>query len=431
MPTLPLNQAAALYDVAPTALRLMRGGHHTHVYRFSKDGADFVLRLIPRGEDQELIYLQATVHWLQYLVEGGALVPEPIPTRNGSRVESILHEDQEWLVVAVTLPPGLLAETLGLDRWDPALFQELGRSVGAVHALSRKYIPPAGLRRPDWDAAVNLFNHPPPEHEWLARKQAAVLERIRKLPRGGDDYGMIHAGLHFGNFVIDFSSRSISLIDFDDCAYGWFVMDLAVLLFDILVLYEGPERLAFAREFMIHLLNGYCSQTSISRFWVEQIPLFLKLLEINLYADLLYLEKTDHLDPWVRKFLPGRREKIENDVPYIDIDFETLLSARRQFSLASSARPRKPVSVKRVEPSTSRRSGRTQSRQRSALPLWREMRRLIAVKLYLADRVSRDRAARIAGQSSLEFLLDLSFYNIFPLEAELIELEKQHAEGDL
>lgn len=430
MPTLPLAQAAALYGVPASALRLMRGGHYTHVYRFSKDGADFVLRLMPRGEDQELIHLQATVHWLQYLVEGGALVPEPAPTKNGSRVESILHEGQEWLVMTVSLAPGILAENLGLDRWDPLLFQELGRTVGTVHALSRKYIPPAGLRRPDWDASVNLFNHPAPEHEWLACKQAAVLDRIRKLPRGGEDYGMIHADLHFGNFIIDFSTRSITLIDFDDCAYGWFVMDLAVLLFDILVLYEGEERLEFAREFMIHLLSGYRSQSSISRFWVEQIPLFLKLLEINLYADLLYLEKTDHIDPWVAKFLPGRREKIEGDVPYVDIDFETLLSARPQKQAAGRARTGAAAPLKRVEPPP-RRSGRTQSRQRLALPLWREIRSLIAVKLYLADRVSRDRAAKIAGQSSLEFLLDLSFYNIFPLEAELADLEKQYAQGDL
>ena len=56
----------------------------------------------------------------------------------------------------------------------------------------------------------------------------------------------------------------------------------------------------------------------------------------------------------------------------------------------------------------------------------REMRVLSAVKLYELGRLSSGRAAELAGMSRLEFLQSLSRYKVFPLEAELLDLEKAH-----
>jgi predicted HTH domain antitoxin len=60
----------------------------------------------------------------------------------------------------------------------------------------------------------------------------------------------------------------------------------------------------------------------------------------------------------------------------------------------------------------------------------REMRVLAAVKLYELGRLSSGRAAELAGMSRVEFLLELGRYKVFPLEAELRDLESRHAEGD-
>lgn len=56
-------------------------------------------------------------------------------------------------------------------------------------------------------------------------------------------------------------------------------------------------------------------------------------------------------------------------------------------------------------------------------PIWREMRVLLAAKLYGAGNLSSERAAKLAGLSHVEFLLNLGFYKVFPLQAELTELE--------
>ena len=53
----------------------------------------------------------------------------------------------------------------------------------------------------------------------------------------------------------------------------------------------------------------------------------------------------------------------------------------------------------------------------------RELRVLAAVKLYELGRLSSGRAAELAGMSRVEFLLELGRYRVFPLEAELRDLE--------
>jgi predicted HTH domain antitoxin len=57
----------------------------------------------------------------------------------------------------------------------------------------------------------------------------------------------------------------------------------------------------------------------------------------------------------------------------------------------------------------------------------REVRMLAAVKLYELGRLSSGRAAELAGMPRVEFLLSLSRYKVFPLQAELDELEACHA----
>lgn len=56
-----------------------------------------------------------------------------------------------------------------------------------------------------------------------------------------------------------------------------------------------------------------------------------------------------------------------------------------------------------------------------------ELRMLAAVKLYELGRLSSGRAAELAGMARVEFLLSLGRYRVFPLDAELDDLERGHA----
>ena len=58
----------------------------------------------------------------------------------------------------------------------------------------------------------------------------------------------------------------------------------------------------------------------------------------------------------------------------------------------------------------------------------RELCILAAVKLYELGRLSSGIAAELAGMSRVEFLLALERYKVFPLTAELADLEADHAQ---
>jgi predicted HTH domain antitoxin len=57
----------------------------------------------------------------------------------------------------------------------------------------------------------------------------------------------------------------------------------------------------------------------------------------------------------------------------------------------------------------------------------RELCMLAAVKLYELGRFSSGRAAELAGVSRAEFLLNLGRFQVFPFQAELTDLEADHA----
>ncbi len=80
------------------------------------------------------------------------------------------------------------------------------------------------------------------------------------------------------------------------------------------------------------------------------------------------------------------------------------------------------------EPEEKETSG-TESSVRADAPLWRELRILVAAKLYGSERLSSERAAKLAGINHVEFLLGLGFYKVFPLQAELNELEEEREMG--
>jgi len=68
---------------------------------------------------------------------------------------------------------------------------------------------------------------------------------------------------------------------------------------------------------MHEFLSGYRLENDITTEWLAQIPHFLKLREIDLYIAIHRSMDVNNLnDRWCAEFMRGRKEKIENDVPF-------------------------------------------------------------------------------------------------------------------
>jgi len=324
-----LGLAAGVFRVRPDDLRPLYGGHAASVFEFQRDGRFYVLRILPPAAQVARAQIAAAQAWMAYLADHGVPVPRALPTVDGDWVATVGLEGSSYLVVAMDRAEGIRAELLPPERWDDTLFAAIGSMVGRMHAVAMGYEPPAGMRCAAWDQGTNLFYAPDlraGEAAWLAPEADEIMGALRTLPKTRESYGLAHLDLHFANFLIDQDSGTFSVIDFDDCGYGWYLMDTAVLLFDVLVLYRGEDRAAFVERFMRAYLEGYREHKRLDGAWLLKLPLFLKLLEINVYGAVLpyYDPSAEETDSWVAAFMSGRRERLAGRELYVDYDFARL-----------------------------------------------------------------------------------------------------------
>ena len=120
-----------------------------------------------------------------------------------------------------------------------------------------------------------------------------------------------------GNLCWD-SEAGITLFDFDDCLYGHYIYDIAMVFFYSTMSDDDP--LAEVHRLLGPFTDGYVEETTLTRDIIKAIPLFMKLREIDLYAVIhrsFDLETTD--DTWVKNFMDERRERIVDNVPWMDL----------------------------------------------------------------------------------------------------------------
>ncbi len=274
MPThlIPVEQIASLFSLKPSQLAPASGGHFSWVYEFFRDGQACILRITPPNSDVDLQAMRSILEWLAFLSSQGGPAPVPVRSQNNNLIEVVHLQGQTYIAVAFQKAPGILAEDMSPEEWSDELFHALGQTVGKCHKIAQKYIPPIEYRRPEWYEGDSCFNprasliHADPI---ILEKRLKTLSVIQQLPKNLESYGLAHLDLHFGNFFIDIDNLKISLFDFDDCAYGWYIMDIAMLLFDVLVLYKGKDTKEFGEKFVVNLLRGYYSQMPENVFWIR------------------------------------------------------------------------------------------------------------------------------------------------------------------
>jgi len=317
-----LEEAMHRYGIDPNRIKLL-DGFESFIYEFDRDDGEYVLRVahsIRRNEN----LIEGEVDWINYLARRGAPVARAVLSRRGRLVETIEDgRDGEFLATAFVRARGLPPRKAGLT---PEFFRTYGKMLGRIHALSKEYQPadPA-WRRPQWDdpAMMEIERFVPASQPLVVRKWKELRERLAGLPRDRGSYGLIHQDAHGGNLLVD-DDGSITIFDFDDCVYSWYVYDIAMVVF---YLANGrDDARAYTRELLSHFMPAYLEENRLDSIWMKEIPAFLKLREMDLYALIHRSFDVENLkDPWCRRYMDGRRERIERDIPFADLEPEDFL----------------------------------------------------------------------------------------------------------
>ncbi len=323
-----LTIASNLYNTSPEELVPLSGGHYNAVYQFPAGNKSAILRI--GVQDCPYNQTMGMLEWVKYLAEQHAPVSAPLLSINNHLLECVRHYGTVYNLTVFEKAEGVLAENIPVSEWSTGLFQSIGKAAGQLHRISTGYKPTRPSHtRPQWHDSYEIQNaikKLAESNNTAWEKLTSLIQELQQLPRATTDYGLIHEDLHYANFLIQ-PGGSVTIIDFDDCSYGWFAMDVSMALFDVLVLYNATsaeESKQFASEFLSNYLVGYRQEKDLPIFWQEQIPKFLKLKELCIYAELTGHPDASTPDSWVGRFMRDRERRITDDSPYVDINFSSL-----------------------------------------------------------------------------------------------------------
>ncbi|HLX41580.1 MAG TPA: phosphotransferase [Ktedonobacteraceae bacterium] len=209
------------------------------VYRIAThSGKQFVLR-ISATEEHTAAEQLSEMQWLIALRHKvGLLVPEPVQTIDGEflvTVEAVAVPEPRHCVLLHWVPGKPPAKGLGPDT-----AKNIGIFIARLHQYAEHFVPPARFIRPSmgWEqlfgassilgtesCAVSLALT---EKELLTEVGNRVREELRAIETVVPQQGLIHADLHRDNILI--SDGKVGVIDFDDCVWGHYLLDIASLL---------------------------------------------------------------------------------------------------------------------------------------------------------------------------------------------------------
>ena len=253
----------------------------------------YVLRVSALGDRTGEDYLAET-EFVRYLARNGAPVADVIPSVNGRLVERLEEDGAETHVSLFEYAKGMLLSDNGYRYREGAPLEELfyntGKALGAIHRLSKKYVP---LHlRPQYFDKYDMGVIGPLIPDLYADLKAAIarrLETFRSLPTDGENYGLVHFDFSDGNYHVDMATGKITAFDLDNCIYCWYMFDLAHLWTHGVgwsLRERDPEaRMAVMEHYFDTVLAGYRSETDVDDKLLQKLPLFIDMVLIENVVD--------------------------------------------------------------------------------------------------------------------------------------------------
>ncbi|RPJ20173.1 MAG: hypothetical protein EHM35_19800, partial [Planctomycetaceae bacterium] len=175
----------------------------------------------------------------------------------------------------------------------------LGQALSRLHRLSQDYVP-AQYKRGDcaerirWMEQV-LSGFP---DETAARKEVEILSGcLAALPMTKDNYGLIHYDFETDNVFYDAEAACYRVIDFDDCVYHWYAVDVEQSLDSLQDVLPG-ERQAQTAELFV---TGYRGVMPLEDEMLHLLPVFRRYANLYGYVRILRsaAERWKHEPEWM------------------------------------------------------------------------------------------------------------------------------------
>lgn len=280
-----VRQALPRWGVSPGAdLRLLTISENA-TFRAAHTGLDGdVVFRVHRPGYHTRAEIASEIAWVEALRRDGVVAtPRPVPLSDGTLIADLDDGGMLRHVVAFEFAPGKEPdEGENLVAW----FRELGSIHARLHGHSRGWRRPKGFVRKVWNFESMLGGAPlwgdfraglgltPEGRATLERAAALLKERLAPLETP-ENFGLIHADLRLANLLVD--RDRLTLIDFDDCGFSWFLYDFAAAVSFI-------EHEHYVPDLRAAWVEGYRAHLPLSDGEERQLDLFVMLRRILLTA---------------------------------------------------------------------------------------------------------------------------------------------------
>jgi Ser/Thr protein kinase RdoA (MazF antagonist) len=235
--------------------------------------------------------------------QSAAEIPLPIATKSNQLFCRITVRGESYVCILFSWVPGI---HVGAQDISCAQMGAMAQAVSRLHNFSSGYNPPPDFVRSvydeqwyfgpqSWNTSKEFISRLNPVHTaFLQTINETVSAYLRRYPRNSATFGLIHYDLHVGNFL--FHDTIANMLDFDECGYGYYLFDLAHLLFDFI---GDPRYDAFKNT----ATEQYAEARSMDRIPDVDLDMFLALQGVA-YVNWLYRlfwrdGKDDALEYWV------------------------------------------------------------------------------------------------------------------------------------
>lgn len=257
-----------------------------HTFRIDRpDGECFILR-VHRPGYQSAASIESELEWLAALrAETDLPVPAALPGRDGRLLQTLQPADEAPRhAVLFAFERG--GEPQPADDLE-SLFETLGRFAAIAHNHAIAFEPSSGFTRQIWtiDAILDSAGlwgdwRMAPRVEGAVAETLATLDRRLRLDLaaygcGGDRFGLIHADMRLANILVD--GERVTLIDFDDCGFCWFLYDFAAAI----SFFEDSPQIPALRS---RWINGYIGIRALSPADLAIIDTMILLRRMALLA---------------------------------------------------------------------------------------------------------------------------------------------------
>jgi Ser/Thr protein kinase RdoA (MazF antagonist) len=226
------------YDLPPyVSIKLINLSENATYKVEAPDGRKWALRVHREGYHSKAA-ITSELAWLMDLRQSGVVIaPVPIKGEYGELIHVVGHPKLpsprhvvlfEW---EEGVEPGI-----GQNLAEP--FEILGEVTARMHVHAQQWQRPAWFERHGWDFETSLGEEKPHWGRWrdgmgvdaakaklFGRTVDMIGQRLKVYGKGPDRFGLIHCDLRLANLLID--GKTVKVIDFDDCGFGWFMYDAA------------------------------------------------------------------------------------------------------------------------------------------------------------------------------------------------------------